>query len=178
MTPPISTLCPSLVHAGSTTIPLSFQPRSGLCYRLMSNTVPQCVSAHVFFTMCPSDSLEKQAIGLESATIGPNTLVVAANKNDRFRLHDDEALQVSDLDNLIHPIFHYSNFSNTDPHMQQALKLASMFLQYDTTLEFFVSPLFGRVLTADGKTYLSDPLLNADDDKRKLLLRDVREALH
>ncbi|PSN67802.1 hypothetical protein BS50DRAFT_599859 [Corynespora cassiicola Philippines] len=128
--------------------------------------------------MCPSDSLKKQAIGLESAPIGPNTLVVAANKNDRFRLHDDEALQVSDLDNLIHPIFHYSNFSNTDPHMQQALKLASMFLQYDTTLEFFVSPLFGRVLTADGKTYLSDPLLNAGDDKRKLLLRNVREALH
>ena len=123
----------------------------------------------------------------------PLELITAANRYDRFRLLNDASVLASDLDNPIHPLFRNSNFEYGNEFdsgdfiyekMKQALRLASMFLQRDAVLEWFVVPLLGRPLQslrADGKTkqtYLSNPLANKSESQRSDLINEVRKALH
>ncbi|KAF2710957.1 hypothetical protein K504DRAFT_350848, partial [Pleomassaria siparia CBS 279.74] len=119
-------------------------------------------------------------------------LLTTANKYDRFRLLNDPSTLESDLDNPVHAIFSHDNFDYGDnlehgdfihKQMQQTLRLASNFLQHDSVLEWFVAPLMGRPLRAQGangksKTYLSNPLLNKSDAEKKQLINEVRKALH
>lgn len=105
-----------------------------------------------------------------------NSLVAATNKNDRFKLLEDENVPPGDLDNTIHPIFHCFHL---DGPRKQTLQLASQFLAYDSVLTFFVPLLYGCELTDSrtGKTYLSDPLASASDAKRSEYITGVRRAL-
>ncbi|KAF2800451.1 hypothetical protein K505DRAFT_370228 [Melanomma pulvis-pyrius CBS 109.77] len=120
-------------------------------------------------------------------------LITAANKYDKFQLLNDPCASASNLDNSIHPILRSSNFEygndfeNGDfiyEKMGQSLRLASMFLQHDSVLEWFVAPLLGRSLQslhADGKskqTYLSNPLANKSKKQKRELIDEVRRALH
>ena len=107
-----------------------------------------------------------------------NELIAACNKNDRFKLLEDDGVLPANLDNPIHPIFCW--FDCEGP-MKRTLQLASQFLTYDSLLAFFVPLLYGRELTALGgtpKTYLSDPLANVSDEKKAEYIAGVREALH
>ncbi|KAH7117729.1 hypothetical protein B0J11DRAFT_592175 [Dendryphion nanum] len=110
-------------------------------------------------------------------------LIERANRNDRYQLLEDPSILSSDLDISIHSVFQASNFINTPPaiyqNMENALRLASMFLQYDSTIDWFVSPLFGLPLldTQTNKTYLSDPLASKTAAERRALRQRVRVAL-
>jgi hypothetical protein len=120
-------------------------------------------------------------------------LINAANKYDRFRLLNDPSAPASDLDNPIHPVLCHSNFDYGDnakdgdfiyEKMEQSLRLASMYLQHDSVLEWFVAPLLGRSLQSlhpDGnarQTYLSNPLANKSERERNELIGEIRTALH
>lgn len=109
---------------------------------------------------------------------GINSLIAAANKNDRLRLLEDEVLP-ADLDNFIHPIFCWFE---CDGPLQQMLRLASNFLEHDTVLEFFVPLLYGCESTNEDskakRAHLSDPLVTATPVKRRNLIEGVRQALH
>ncbi|KAF7679400.1 hypothetical protein GT037_003148 [Alternaria burnsii] len=110
---------------------------------------------------------------------GINGLIAACNRNDRFKLLDDDSVLPGNLDNSVHPAFHW--FDGEGP-MRQMLQLASHFISHDTLLTFFIPLLYGRELTvAVGhahKNYLSDPLAKASKAKRGQYLAGVREALH
>jgi hypothetical protein len=112
----------------------------------------------------------------------PGLLIAAANKQDRFLLLDDPTIPESDIDVAIHPIFRVSNFINATPqlyeNLQQSLRFASMFLQHDSVLEWFVGPLLGLPLldSETGKSYLSDPLTGKSPGQRHELIRHVRKA--
>lgn len=120
---------------------------------------------------------EKRTAPVTSSRI--NALIAACNKNDRFKILEDDSVLPGDLDNPIHPIFCRLN---SDASMNQMLRLASQFITLDTLLEFFVPLLYGRELTTtiDGtrKTCLSDPLANVTKEKIKEYVAGVREALH
>ncbi|KAF2660784.1 hypothetical protein K491DRAFT_575360, partial [Lophiostoma macrostomum CBS 122681] len=109
-------------------------------------------------------------------------LVAAANKQDRFLLLDDPTIPEPDIDVAIHPIFSASNFINATPQiyesLQQSLRFASMFLEHDSVLEWFVSPLLGLPLldSETSKSYLSDPLTGKSPGERRELIRRVRKA--
>jgi hypothetical protein len=106
-----------------------------------------------------------------------NSLIATANKNDRFKLLEDD-VPAANLENHIHPIFWWFN---CDGPFKQMLRLASQFLTHDSVLIFFVPLLYGRKLKSTNggmtKTYLSDPLVFACGIKRKELLDGVRQAL-
>ncbi|KAF2271928.1 uncharacterized protein EI97DRAFT_348652, partial [Westerdykella ornata] len=110
-------------------------------------------------------------------------LVSTANRNDRFHLLNDPSIPKPDIDTAIHPIFRASNFANASPriyrNLQQALRLASTFLKYDSVLEWFVAPLMGLPLVDlhSRKTYLSDPLAYTTKAERRKLIGRVRRAL-
>jgi hypothetical protein len=120
---------------------------------------------------------------LESAARGPHLLMSTANKQDRFKLINDPNVPQPNIDIPIHPIFGPWNFTNAAPDtyqkLQQALRLASMFLEYDSVLEWFVAPLLGLPLldSLSGKTYLSDPLANKSKFEKGKLTDMVRRAL-
>jgi hypothetical protein len=107
-----------------------------------------------------------------------NSLISAANKNDRFKLLEDDSVLAGNLKNPIHPMFQRFDF---DGPMKQTLHLASQFLAHDSVLIFFVPLLYGRKLTRNDtkskKTYLSDPLEDASDTERQEMLMGVRLAL-
>ena len=120
-------------------------------------------------------------------------LTTAANRYDQFRLLNDPSAPASDLDNPVHPILRPSNFEYGDnakngnfiyEKMEQSLRLASMYLQHDSILEWFVAPLLGHSLQSlhpDGnsrQTYLSNPLVNKSIRERNELIGEVRKALH
>lgn len=120
-------------------------------------------------------------------------LVTAANKYDQLRLPNDPFAPASDLDNPIHPLLCRSNFEFGDKwedadfiyeKMEQSLRLASMYLQHDSVLEWFIAPLLGHPLQSlhpDGKsrqTYLSNPLAKKSGREQKELISEVRKALH
>lgn len=121
---------------------------------------------------------------IETAAKGPHRLISAANSTDRFMLLDDPSVPEPDLNVPIHPIFNPSNFANANPiihrNIQQSLKLASTFLQYDSVLEWFVGPLLGLPLldSKSGKSYLSDPLANKNRQEKRSLIQRVRQALN
>jgi hypothetical protein len=108
-----------------------------------------------------------------------NSLIAAANTNDRFRLLEDDRIPTADLENSIHPMFYWFDYEGP---LKQMLQLASQFLAHDTVLIFFIPLLYGRELTTSDsgskRTYLSNPYTNASEEKRKTLLIGVREALH
>jgi hypothetical protein len=110
---------------------------------------------------------------------GINSLIAAANSNDRFKLLEDDYVPAANLTNSIHPIFWWFD---CDGPMKQMLQLASHFLAHDSVLIFFVPLLYGSILTRkDGntsKSYLSDPLIHCSDARREELLAGVRQALH
>ncbi|KAF2243344.1 hypothetical protein BU26DRAFT_403427, partial [Trematosphaeria pertusa] len=112
--------------------------------------------------------------------VGIIELVAAANEGDRLKLLNDESVPEGDLDNSIHPIFSDSNFPGETKHMQQAFRLASLFIRYDSVLEFFLPLVYGRTLTdhASKKQYISNPLASKSDEERALYFEGVREALH
>ena len=107
---------------------------------------------------------------------GINSLIEAANSNDRFKLLEDGAVLPANLTNPVHPIFHQLE---GEKQFHLALQLASHFLLHDRLLEFFVPLLFGDELydMQSKKTYLRDPLVNASKAKQASLLAAVRESL-
>jgi hypothetical protein len=109
---------------------------------------------------------------------GINGLIAAANRDDRFKLLEDDCVLAGNLENDIHPIF---GWFDCDGPMKQMLRLASQFLAHDSVLVFFVPLLYGRELTQNdsnsSKTYLSDPLANASLTERQRMLAGVRQAL-
>jgi hypothetical protein len=127
-------------------------------------------------TMTELEMSEKRTAPEPSA--GINSLIAAANKNDRFNLLEDN-VPAANLNNPIHPIFWW--FDCEGP-MKQMLQLASNFLTHDSVLIFFVPLLYGRESTEANavtpKSCLSNPFLRASDAKRRKLLDGVREALH
>jgi hypothetical protein len=119
---------------------------------------------------------EKRTTPETSSSI--NSLIAAANKDDRFKLLEDDSVPAANLDNYIHPVF---SWLNGDGPMKQMLLLASQFLAHDSTLAFFVPLLYGRELTKTdsntAKTYLSDPLARSSKAEREQLIAGVRQAL-
>jgi hypothetical protein len=110
---------------------------------------------------------------------GINGLIAACNKNDRFKLLEDDSIQPGDLNNPIHPTLHWFDSQGS---MRQMLQLASHFLSHDSLLAFFVPLLYGRESTGllgdASKTYLSDPFEKASKEERGQYLEGVRRALH
>ncbi|KAH7089526.1 hypothetical protein FB567DRAFT_590340 [Paraphoma chrysanthemicola] len=127
--------------------------------------------------MTTEDIAPEKRVAPEANT-GINSLIAAANKNDRLHLLEDDVLP-ADLDNFIHPIFCWFE---CDGPLQQMLRLASNFLEHDTVLEFFVPLLYGCESTNDDskakRAHLSDPLATAKPAKRRILIEGVRQALH
>lgn len=109
--------------------------------------------------------------------LGINDLVEAMNKNDRLHLLNDPSVLPGNLDNDIHPIFCRQAFS--DPHLKQALRFASLLLQEDRLLEFFIPLTYGRAQIdfSTGKTYLTNPMAGQSDSDIALYIRGVRKAL-
>ncbi|KAF2128827.1 hypothetical protein P153DRAFT_376198 [Dothidotthia symphoricarpi CBS 119687] len=105
-----------------------------------------------------------------------NSLVAATNKNDRFKLLEDESITLGDLDNPIHPIF---RSLDCDGPRKRTFQLASQFLTFDSVLAFFIPLLYGHELTdsRSGKTYLSDPSANVSDAKRNNYITGIHKAL-
>ncbi|PVH98718.1 hypothetical protein DM02DRAFT_530574 [Periconia macrospinosa] len=106
-----------------------------------------------------------------------NSLVEAVNKNDRLNLLNDPSVLAGNLDNPIHPIFRGPSFSN--PHLQQALRFASLLIQEDRLLDFFIPLTYGRAQTdlMSGKTYLTNPATWKSNAEISLYIRGVRKAL-
>ena len=125
-----------------------------------------------------TESVPRQKRIAPEVNSGIKGLIAACNKNDRFRLLEDDSVLPSNLDNPVHSVF--SGLSCKGP-MEQMLQLASHFLTHDTVLTFFVPLLYGRELASVAgdtcKTYLSDPLANSSTEKHKTYLSGVREAL-
>ena len=71
-------------------------------------------------------------------------LVSIVNRDDRFKLFNDAAVEEGNLDNPIHPLFHPENLEQ-NKHMKQALQLASLYLTVPSLLEFFIPLTFGAV---------------------------------
>jgi hypothetical protein len=113
-------------------------------------------------------------------TLNINQLVGAANKNDRFKLLNDDSVPESNLDNAIHPIFHDASFLEHSDHLRQALQLASLFLEYDSVLEFFIPLTYGRQQTdsSTGRAYPTNPASYKSDAEIKSYIKGVRGALH
>ncbi|KAF2179022.1 hypothetical protein K469DRAFT_754105 [Zopfia rhizophila CBS 207.26] len=115
---------------------------------------------------------------------GPQRLIETANSQDRFQLLNDPSAPEPDLNIPIHPIFRTCNFVNASPlayrNLQQSLRLASMFLQHDSMLEWFVRPLLGIPLidVRSRKTYLSDPFTSKSKAAKKKLITPVQQAFH
>ena len=111
----------------------------------------------------------------------PLKLITAANTNDRYLLLNDPSIILSDLDNAIHTVFRQFSFEGLDPStyckLRPALRLASMFLESDTTLEWFVRPAFGKLLidSVSGKTFLSEP--SRCPQRKQQYISEVRQAL-
>ncbi len=110
---------------------------------------------------------------------GINSVIAACNKNDRFKLLEDNSVLPANLENPIHPIFEKLNHN---PLLKQMLQLASQFLSHDSILIFFVPLIYGHEVTFKDKkypkTHLSDPVKTADERMRKWYIRRVRQMLH
>ena len=107
---------------------------------------------------------------------GINSLIHAANKNDRFKLLEDDAVLSANLINPIHPLFR--QLEGEEP-LRLALQLASHFLLHDRLLDFFVPLLYGREMhdLRSAKNYLCDPLAHASKAEQAQLLSAVRQTL-
>ncbi len=136
------------------------------------------IPVRYFRTMTEQTPLPQKRVAPETNP-SINGLIAACNKNDRFKLLDDDNVLPGNLNNSIHPTLRWFN---SEGPMRQMLQLASHFISHDTLLDFFVPLLYGRELTdvvgPTCKTYLSDPLANASTQKRGEYLAGVREALH
>ncbi|KAH7412114.1 hypothetical protein DE146DRAFT_603321 [Phaeosphaeria sp. MPI-PUGE-AT-0046c] len=125
----------------------------------------------------PSQQMPKKRAVPDSAS-SINSLIAAANLNDRFHLLEDDHVPAANLDNALHPIFRW--FDRDGP-LKQMLRLASQFLAHDSVLIFFVPLLYGHDLTINTsnttKPYLSDPLKGASDAHQKVLIDGVRRSL-
>lgn len=111
-----------------------------------------------------------------TASLGINALINAANKNDRFKLLEDDAIQTANLTNAIHPLFHQLE---DDRQLQLALQLASQYLLHDRLLEFFIPLIYGREVhdVRYKKNYLCNPHVHASKARQGQLLAGVRRAL-
>ncbi|OCL10222.1 hypothetical protein AOQ84DRAFT_375105 [Glonium stellatum] len=111
----------------------------------------------------------------------PLKLIAAANTNDRYFLLDEPSIALPNLDNTIHTVFRQPNFGDLNPptyhRLQPALRLASMFLESDKMLEWFVRLAFGKPLidSVSGKTFLSEP--SRCPLQKQQQISEVREAL-
>jgi hypothetical protein len=145
----------------------------------LSRAVSAMLSQHHTQTiqiMTDQQAPEKRTAPKTSSNI--NNLIAAANKDDRFKLLEDDCAQAANLDNPIHRVFQWLD---CDGPMKQMLRLASQFLAHDSTLVFFIPLLYGRELTKTinntTKTRLSDPLARASNAERENLIAGVRQAL-
>ncbi|CAO2648595.1 Nn.00g078620.m01.CDS01 [Neocucurbitaria sp. VM-36] len=138
----------------------------------------QHIPATYLRTMTDQITPREKRTALETGS-GINRLIAACNKNDRFKLLEDDGVLSADLENPVHPIFCW--FSCDGP-MKQMLQLASQFITHNSLLEFFVPLLYGHELTGSiggtRKNYLSDPLANVTEARKKEYIAGVREALH
>ncbi|XPS68138.1 hypothetical protein M3J09_000429 [Ascochyta lentis] len=132
----------------------------------------------IFFSLEMAEQDQSQR--MKRTEIAPsasiNSLIDAANSNDRFKLLEDDAVLPANLTNPVHPIFHQLE---GEAQLHLALQLASHFLLHDRLLEFFVPLVFGSESfdLQCRKVYLCDPLLKASKAKQAQLLSDVRKAL-
>jgi hypothetical protein len=162
-----------LFYNGPLIMPLSAQCTPS---KVVSTLLPQH-RVQTKQTMSDQQISEKRTAPETSSSI--NSLIAAANKNDRFKLLEDDCVHAADLDNPIHPVF---SWLDSDGSMKQMLLLASQFLAHESTLVFFVPLLYGRELTKavskTTKTCLSDPFSCASSVEREQLIAGVRQALH
>ena len=125
--------------------------------------------------------MSNQAHDLDVHAQAPLRLITAANTNDRYLLLNDPSITLSDLDNAIHTVFRQPSFEDLDPStyckLRPALRLASMFLESDAMLEWFVRPAFGKPLIdlVSGKTFLSEP--SRCPQRKQQYISEVRQAL-
>lgn len=121
---------------------------------------------------------------IEQAQRGPEQLIATANSShDRFKLLEDPSTPESNLTVRIHPVFAGANFINAGPvvyqNIQQSLRLASLFLECESVLEWLVAPLMGMPLrdSRSRKIFLSDPLASKSKTKRQALISEVHRAI-
>lgn len=127
-----------------------------------------------------SEGVSRQLITMCKEYLGINDLVEAVNRGDRLGLLHDPTAPAGNLNNAIHPLFHDSCFLEQSLHLKQMLQLASLFLQYDSLLEFFIPLSYGRthVDDATGKKYLTNPVASKSGAELKKCIAGVRQALH
>ncbi|KAF1364071.1 hypothetical protein EJ07DRAFT_100297 [Lizonia empirigonia] len=123
-----------------------------------------------------TDQRQRMKRAQTSPRSGINSLINAANRNDRFKLLEDDAVLPANLVNPIHPVFRQLE---GETQLYLGLQLASHFLLHDRLLEFFVPLLFGHesVDLRSNKSYLCDPSVKASKAEQASLLSAVRKAL-
>lgn len=118
---------------------------------------------------------------VEKAPKAEAILLAIANSNDRFKLLEDDTVLEPNINNPIHPVFAESNWqldAETYEKLDLTLRLASKFLEYDSALEWFVSPLMGMPLldSQSRNAYLSDPFPTKNRKTKAALIKRVRKA--
>jgi hypothetical protein len=134
---------------------------------------------HDRFLQSMTDQQKSEKRTAPETSSGINSLIAAANSDDRFKLLEDDCVPAANLTNAIHPIFWWFD---CDGPMKQMLQLASHFLAHDSVLVFFVPLLYGRLLMRNNgstiKSYLSDPFVHCSDARPEEIIAGVRQALH
>lgn len=165
-------LCFIVIDGSSTMLLRAGYTRPSACWSVLSQ-----IHNHLIRSMADQPISEERTAPETSS--GINSLIAAANKDDRFKLLEDNGVQAANLNIPIHAVF---SWFDCDGPMKQMLQLASQFLAHDSVLVFFVPLLYGRLLTRKdkntSKSYLSDPLVHCSDARRKELIAGVRQALH
>jgi hypothetical protein len=171
-------LCPSWFFVSLSRRRVSTMALSRICILrwMYSSTGPQ---DHISYPQTMTEPITpRQERIAPDASSGINELITVGNKNDRFKLLEDDSVLPGNLDNSIHPVFEW--FVAEGP-MKQMLQLASHFIAHDSLLAFFVPLIYGRELigtaASTSKTYLSDLIANVSEQIRTEYLAGVREAL-
>jgi hypothetical protein len=104
------------------------------------------------------------------------------NPDDCLGLLYDSEAQAGDLSNPIHPVFRdsfFSQFLYQHPEIGQALRLASLFLEYDSLLEFFIPFVFGKEYPDPmrGGMIWDNPVASKSRAQIKSYIGEVRNAL-
>ncbi|KAF2503114.1 hypothetical protein BU16DRAFT_533386 [Lophium mytilinum] len=117
----------------------------------------------------------------DAAARTPQKLIAYANSNDRYRLFNDASVRLPDLEDIIHPVFRRSNFRDVDfslyQRMRPSLRLASLFLESEAMLEWYIRPAFGTSMRASQpqKVFLSEP--KRSRQRTAEMIREIRSIL-
>ncbi|KAF2817073.1 uncharacterized protein BDZ99DRAFT_529299 [Mytilinidion resinicola] len=117
----------------------------------------------------------------DAAARTPQKLIAYANSNDRYRLFNDVSVPFPDLEDNIHPVFRRSNFRNVGFSLYQkirpSLRLASLFLESEAMLGWFIRPAFGTPIPASQsrKVFLTEP--KRSRQRTAEMIREIRSLL-